>query len=372
MGQYSLVNYEKYKTHKIRPPHSLDYPDNWGGKKFTVLSVSWQKIEPKAGCFDLSSVENSLSHLTNPLLHIDLTPPAWATSPLENLHKSVILKLGSLLDNGEFIGVFWDTTQIPVSLADTLLLAFSKTPLIVDLTNHPAQNYLQKQNYPFGLYISCSEKDILVCCEQLARQNLQHNWKFSPIILQLPPDSSKDFFLHEVKKWHIAFSNTSLEIGYKIELRKLAYPKEVSASGALPLRFWFVNTGTAPCYSSISVKLRISNDDEVHEIDLHTAGLFWKTGDIIYNEIARIPAIQSGEYNLSIALFIGKHNVKLANSLDYSDGFYALGKVIVDYQNRDDLFHIWDDYYPEGYYPLEDPQTPNETGQNQSSGGEKW
>lgn len=188
--------------------------------------------------------------------------------------------------------------------------------------------------------------------------------------MQLPDSQSTPALYSQAERWHVSFSSEDMDVGYRFELRKLAYPKEISSGGALPLRFWFVNTGTAPCYEPVTAMLRLSGADKGCDTKLNIQALQGKTGDLVHNEIAKLPALPTGEYTVSLGLKIGEHPLALANALTASDGFYALGKVLVDQQNRDDLFHIWEDYYPEGYYPLEDPQAPNESGEEQQSGGD--
>ncbi|WP_099204078.1 DUF4832 domain-containing protein [Scatolibacter rhodanostii] len=370
MGQYALEYYEKYKTHKIRPVISSRHPDNWGCKQFTPLHVSWQAIELKPGLFDISSVEKILLDVKNPLLILDLSPPPWAQEPLADLHKSFILKLGSMFDKGQFIGVWLAPHQFSAMIADTFQSAFKNTPIIIDLTDTQAQNYFKYRNQPFGIQVSCLPEEFLSYRELFARQNLQHIWKSSPVILQMPKTAYTSETYTQAQKWHVSFSNVLMDTGYRLELRKLAYPKEVSSRGALPLRFWFVNTGTAPCYQTIRLKVRLSCDSNVYDISLKTENMSWSIGDIIYNEIVPLPEITVGEYTLSLGLWIEEHALQIANQLEFHHDFYMLGKILVDEQNRDDLFHIWDTYYPEGYYPLEDPQAPNESEQNQTFGGD--
>jgi hypothetical protein len=43
------------------------------------------------------------------------------------------------------------------------------------------------------------------------------------------------------------------------------------------------------------------------------------------------------------------------------NGYYELGSIDVDPGLENNLLHAWDDFYPDGYYPLEDPQAPKES-----------
>ena len=126
----------------------------------------------------------------------------------------------------------------------------------------------------------------------------------------------------------------------------------------MPLRFWFVNTGTSPCYDQLKLKVKLSIEKQQWIIDLAIKGSHWMLGEIVENKIAVLPDLKPGNYTVSIGLFSKNQPILLDIDASLQDGFYQVGQVDVDTQNRDELFHIWDTYYPEGYYPLEDPKAP--------------
>ena len=262
MGRYSLENYEQYKTHKIRPVSLQIHPNNWGRGKFTPLYASWEEIEPKRGQFEFSSIEKALEDMDNPLLHLDLSPPQWVKEDLDCFHTSLIIKLGSVFDGGQLIGIAIDSNKYSKIEMDAFQLAFQNTPLIIRLEDEIAQEYFNKRGQKFGLMVQCSQKTILDCRERFARQGLQHLWKTSPVILLAEDMASDGPIYEEARRWHAAFSNGNMDVGFNISLRKLAYLKEISSGGAFPLRFWFVNTGTAPCYLKLSLRLRLSRQDD--------------------------------------------------------------------------------------------------------------
>lgn len=49
MGKYSLENYEKYKTYKIRPQPLGTHPKNLGRGRGSFLNIPWAELEPERG-----------------------------------------------------------------------------------------------------------------------------------------------------------------------------------------------------------------------------------------------------------------------------------------------------------------------------------
>ncbi|MBP1756315.1 MAG: hypothetical protein H6Q59_2713, partial [Firmicutes bacterium] len=140
------------------------------------------------------------------------------------------------------------------------------------------------------------------------------------------------------------------------------YPKKIIGNGALPIRFWFVNTGSAPCYKEFQLKIRLESKSAHYEFLLHIDQSSWKIDDITHNEILPLPELQEGSYLLSIGMFFSDGTpIHLDVKANENLGYYELGTIEVDNCMTDDLLHAWDDFYPEGYYPLEDPKAPNET-----------
>ncbi len=84
-----------------------------------------------------------------------------------------------------------------------------------------------------------------------------------------------------------------------------------------------------------------------------------KLGDIIHNEIIQLPELDSGSYTLSIGLFTCEHEIINLSLSDKDDnGFYEMGTIDIEDEGKYHYSTIWNHYYPEGYYPLEDPKAP--------------
>jgi hypothetical protein len=185
-----------------------------------------------------------------------------------------------------------------------------------------------------------------------------------------------------------------MNLGYNFTLRRLTYPKIIAGKGALPVRFWFVNTGSAPSYKKLQLKLKLEfrqelpNDSQQklsyehqqgnsyvtqqripseaertdYTFPLHIDHNTWKIGDITHNEILPLPDMKNGIYLLSVGMFLlDGAPIHLDLRAKEKQGYYELGIIEVNNSLTDDLLHAWDDFYPEGYYPLEDPQVPNVT-----------
>jgi adenylate kinase family enzyme len=361
MGKYSLENYEIYKTRKIRPVLLQTAPDNYGRGQITYIECSWAELEPQRGCYNLASVLDEVSKTTNPVLFIKPDYPQWMEACPEECFARLIRRAGSYLAEKEYhpIGVVISTISNSIVEWNAYLDGFPNTSLFADLHNHELIRYLKSKHQEFGLRITCSEDHWIECCEELADQSLQNNWERNPTLLHVLEDTCGAQVRKQAEQWHAGFSNKQLDLGYNIALRRLTYPEEVSGSGVLPARFWFVNNGSAPCYSELNIKIKLAKDKETYIISALNAPSGWPVGDIIHNEMIKLTDLKTGNYSLSVGLF-HKHNAPVLMGIDQQakDGFYKMGEIKIDDKNRDALKDVWDHYYPEGYYPLEDPQAP--------------
>ena len=98
-----------------------------------------------------------------------------------------------------------------------------------------------------------------------------------------------------------------------------------------------------------------------YEYPLRAATHSWLTGDLVHNEMVPLKDMLPGEYTLSIALFSKTGRISLCiYRTRKEDGYYEAGMIQVEISDDDPLRNIWDDYDPEGYYPLEDPVNPEQ------------
>lgn len=360
MVKYSLESYEKYKTAVIRPHPLLTAPSNLGMGKVNYITLSWMELEPVRGEYHLDSIESELNSTENPILILNPVLPLWAVKRPGDCFAAFVRKVGSFIGgHNRLQGVIISTFNDSEEEWDAYIDSFDKTYAFADIHNSKLISYLKKNNYDFGLLVKCSEENWIECCEAFARQNLQSIWKKSPVLIHVMDGNCGPNIVREAMRWHAVFSNVPLELGYNITLRRLAYPEEVSRGGALPMRFWFVNSGSSRVYRECKLKVRLKQGYKKYTITLNARTDSWDIGDITYNEIVHLPDVEQGKYTVSIGLFfIDGTPVNLNIVGDSEDGYYHMGSIEVDNRNRDELFNIWDTYYPEGYYPLEDPKAP--------------
>lgn len=219
---------------------------------------------------------------------------------------------------------------------------------------------------PFALVIRVGGEPLAETGRRLAQASLQTHWRVGPVFVDWAADhdrfTSPEFVEHvrqEAVRWHAAACCGMSGFGSRVELRKIAWAREATAGGLLPVRLWWVSSGTSPVYGAHPIRLRISNGQASHVIPLaEDIGRFLE-GDDTTNRMLRLPAVQPGRYVVSIAasgyrLAIGDIGLGPPDG----DGFVPLGHVELDLEPRPWMRDIWKTYYPEGYYPLEDPEVP--------------
>ncbi|CAH0119968.1 hypothetical protein PAE9249_02477 [Paenibacillus sp. CECT 9249] len=360
--QYSLERYEKYKTVKIRPRPLPRTPDNSGNGKLEYISFAWKDLEASRGEYTLEQIGKSLDNARNPILILSPEPPSWVKDRAEDYFASFVRKIGSYIGtDGRLAGVVISTLADSKEEWNAYMDSFETVPVLADLHHGRLIRYLQEQNREFGLLVRCGENNWIDCCEAFARQNLQHIWKTQPVVLHITDQHCGPHIRREAQRWHACLSNQDIGLGYDLQLRRLTFPETVSSGGSLPLRFWFVNAGSSRIYKEFDLSLLLKQGDLSYEIPIHAASHSWLTGDLVHNEIVPLPDMQPGTYTVSLGLFFKDRSyIRLAIQGEEAGGYYELGTVQVETTGEDPFSNIWDTYYPEGYYPLEDPQVPEQ------------
>lgn len=211
---------------------------------------------------------------------------------------------------------------------------------------------------PFALLLTPDEDGWLNTAQRLAECGLQRHWETAPVYarLQSPPDAEKR---EQLRFWHVRAASQEAGLDADLRLRRATFPKQISSQGWLPLRLWFDNAGPSPLYGTHRLWLRFTRNGESREISLHhQPNVFQKTGDIVYNEIARLPELPLGDIRVQISLRGPGGAVPLNASLPAENGWYTLGSPAADSLPRPHYKTLWDTWYPDGYYPLEDPKEP--------------
>ncbi len=360
MGKYSLENYCSYRTYTIRPGAYVKAPSNRGRGMASFLEFSWRELEPSRGCYKISGMLEKLSSVNNPVLMIDPKAPVWLEAAQEECFVHLLRRIGSLLERQcNVIGIMLSPAIDNTTICDAYLEAFDRIPVMVSLTDARHIRYLKEKEHKFGLVVDCHEGNWIECCEYLAQYRLQSLWERMPVILRLSDSEPGPHICREMLRWHAGMANQPLEVGYHLILRRLTFPQKISGNGALPIRFWFVNAGSAPCYQEFRLKLRLRHEGVCYEFSLGMNGSVCRIGDFTHNELIHLPELQEGSYAMAAGIFFMDGTPLNINiQAEQKDGYYELGTVEVDNHMEDSLLHAWEGFYPEGYYPLEDPGTP--------------
>ena len=356
MGQYSLENYEQYKTYKIRPDHLAVAPKNKGCGVYKTVVVDWIDIEPTKGNFILDPLLKAL--VGNVILVIAKKVPKWVMSYDENL-PPFLDKLASVLDgHSNIIGLAIKSHHQSSLLVEAYLNAFVKTPLMIYLEDTWLISGRHKYPRNFGIIISLTVDNTLDCCVRLAKHGLQHTWQHSPVVVNVEEGQLNEDMISDIHRWHPIAATCELKLGFNLRLRRLTYPVKLSSGGAMPLRFWFENTGTSPIYHKVQVKLKLCQGSNDYNYSLDENEGLWTLGDITMNQIIRMEAMPVGDYEVWIRLDVQNEALAIDCAAPRTEAYYHVGMAHVDEVRREAYFNIWDSYYPEGYYPLEDPKVP--------------
>ncbi|MFC4597116.1 DUF4832 domain-containing protein [Cohnella hongkongensis] len=361
MGKYSLENYERYRTVKIRPEPLVEAHLNDG--RFNYVEVSWRRLEPGRGEYRPEPMLEAIRSAVNPVLVLVPDVPAWVDRDVSAYYGAMIRKVGSLVDSDRrLFGVLVRTLTDGEEEWNAYTEAFERTTLVADLHQERLIRRLRERGREFGLRIVCGEDSWLSSCEAIANQRLSGLWKRSPVLLHVTDPECGPNVRREARRWHAALSNVEAGLGWNAELRRLTYPHTVASGGSLPVRLWLVNSGTARLYADYRLKLRLAGRDGASVvIPLSARTREWTVGDIVHNEMAKLPEMAAGVYGIGIGLFDGEDRpLRLSIRGPATEGYYELGDVTVERTDRDPLENVWDTYYPDGYYPLEDPQAPQE------------
>lgn len=362
MGKYSIKEYMKYPMTVVRPVAKKEAEKSVSAV-YTRTVLSWRDIETERGRFDLGKVEEILQGHQNHLIYLQLDPPEFAGKETEVYQASFIHKMASFLEHQETIaGIYFDYTKKCPTVYEAFAESFSKKPLILDVFDQDSQDWFRVNRKDFGLLIHTGEEKLLDVGEALARGNLTAVWENKPIFVE-NTDSDHRFQKAEAARWHGRYSKYDSFLGPYYELRRVTYSRECSSGNHLPVRIWMVNQGTSPNYDEVSFKLKLKAKDTGEEtaLLLKENAPLKHIGDLVHNEILPLPKLTKGTYDVFLGLFKeDQESVPLNITNRSSEGYYHLGEIEVLAEGMRDYQNIWEDFYPEGYYPLEDPQTPED------------
>jgi Domain of unknown function (DUF4832) len=190
--------------------------------------------------------------------------------------------------------------------------------------------------------------------QQVVRTGIQEVWRRSPVSLETcgTPLSWKQWnysdkqlqnIFDQALRWHAtsinikstaipaewkpAFREFEKKIGYRFILRRLEFPKSVSAGSMMPVSMWWLNAGVAPIYSEYSPALRI--DDVIVRVPVDIRK--WLPGDAVFEGSLFVPEnLKPGAHRLQVALLsphTGQPAIRLAIAGRQPDGWYDMGTI---------------------------------------------
>lgn len=344
MGKYSLESFERYPTIRCRPLEKAEPAEGAGISRFATVRVTLGGERPVLR-------GRSLLEVSVPARDIETMPKT----------ESALRSLASAYHRDPLLlGVTLVTDAVAAKrrrLWETAAEAFAPTRYYVPVTDGEQLDYALKHGLAGGL-IARVDGNPYDICEAFAEQGAQQLFKQMPVLVsfQRPGEG----FAKYTRQWHAAaVEGIDAPAGWRIALRRLTYPKALSSGGFAPMRFWWVNRGPSYCHENVEVRLRLERDGEYTPILLHDRTSCFHLADRAYNEIVRLPEVVPGRYQLQFGVFAADGTaLTLANDGRTDDGYYPADVMNIDDMPRPELETVWDGFYPDGYYPLEDPKEP--------------
>lgn len=343
MNPYSLDYFEQtLPVDKIRPPYQKPCAD---GPRLAVCDVAQSGWDRAAPIPPKGSIALLAPH------------PASGSDRIEA--DRFLRRLGACTQGGRgFAGVLLDADD-GAALLPAWRRAFDAVPLIVRADRPRQITALRREGVSFGLLLDAADGTLPVR-RWLARQELSSVWQTSPVFLLAKgcPDDAPTLG-RALEGWHALAADVPGAVPGALLVRRVTYPKALSTGGAFPVRLWLQNTGNTPVYPLSGLQLMLRGSKECRRIPLRMAARSWPVGDTVYNEIAQLPGLVPGRYRLLCRVLRedGCGAIPLGEGAE-EDGWYPLGELVLDDTPRPELYTVWDNYYPDGYYPLVDPPLP--------------
>ena len=342
MNIYSLEYFERtLPVEKIRPPYKKPEPD---GSRLSVCGV-------EQAAWDGAPVPAPDS--------MALLAPQPARGEGPRCTEVFLQRLGMQTEGGrDFAGVLLDEDAADPAEFAVWRRAFDNATLIARAARPEQVAALRTEGVPFGLLLD-ARAGLLPVRRQLAQQSLQFVWETAPVFLLAKgcPDA-KSALRQAMDGWHVLAADVPGAVPGSLLVRRVTYPKALSAGGALPLRLWLQNVGNTPVYAASRVRLQLKGADGCFPVAVQLAPRVWPIGDTVYNEITQLAGVAPGGYALRCRVWKNDGCGTVPLGGEGADGWLALGTAVLDDVPRPELYAVWDTYYPDGYYPLEDPKLP--------------
>lgn len=344
MGKYSLERFERYPTIRCRPLEKAEPAEGAGISRFVTVHVTLGDEPPVLR-------ERTLLEISVPEGSVETMPKT----------ESALRRLASVYCRDPLLlGVTLVTDAVTAKkrrLWETAAEAFAPKRYHVPVTDSEQLDYALKHGLAGGLAVTVGENPYDIC-EAFAEQGAQQLFKQMPVLVSFA--HAGEGWTKYAQQWHAAaVEGIDAPAGWRIALRRLTYPKALTSGGFAPMRFWWVNKGPSYCHEEVEVRLRLERDGQHTPIALHDRTNCFHLADRAYNEIVRLPGVATGQYQLQFGLFAADGTaLALANDGRTDDGYYPAGAMHIDDVPRPELETVWDGFYPDGYYPLEDPKEP--------------
>lgn len=343
MGKYSLDAFERYPLVKLRP--AVAQPEN---ECYRLVKLT--PMAPKNGDWpDLPDGEGE-----NVILKLD--PDGRDLSGICGFVRRTGAACaggrqlaGVVLTDGGFTGVSLE------KLVRAYLDSFHAAVLLAEPGSEAAEA-CRREGIPFGLWLDL-KRGILPLRRGIGQNSLARIWEKCPVYLyagrKMAPEE-----LDAARRWHCTGADVPAPLGPRMTLRRMMFPRDLTAGGVMPLRMWWQNLGTAPLYRNAEIVLELRSEGKRFAVsvtgEMKRPGL----GDSTFNTTAALPRVPCGIYELWCGLCSGGKLLPLAMDAPEDRRVYRVGSVTLDDIPRPYLKTMWEEQYADGYYPLEDPAQP--------------
>ena len=345
MGKYSLDAFEVYPLVKLRPAMTAPEADS-----YQLLEIFQSDLERKTGelLAPPSVGKGKVILRLHPAQSADAADVCGFIRRMGSCYEGGKLLSGVIVTAGAFAGTALD------QLVQAYQQGFEETYLLAEPGTALAES-CSRAGVKFGLWLQL-EHGILPLRRCIGQGKLARNWEKCPVYVCAGRPMTEEA-LEAARRWHADGADVAAVLGARMTLRRLMFPRDLTAGGLLPLRMWWQNLGTAPMYRDAEICLELYDGKERARIQLPQARFRPGVGDSTVNVTAQLPDIR-GTFALRCGLRCGNEMLKLAMEAPEEDGMYTIGQITLDAIVRPHLATMWKETYADGYYPLEDPAQP--------------
>ena len=345
MGKYSLDAFEVHPLQKLRPLMKAPEADC-----YRLLELHQVELEPGSG--ELLSPPPVGEGQVILQLHLD------GEKDLEDV-CGFIRRMGRCLEGGrKLAGVVLADGDFSGPQRDRLVQAYHQAFESTFLLAQPGTAMMdacRRAGGNVGLWLAL-DRGIIPLRRSIGQGDMARNWEKAPVYIFVKGDLN-EAQLDAARRWHSSGANVPAVLGPRMTLRRMMFPRELTAGGPMPLRLWWQNLGTAPCYRDAEICLELRKDRARYPIALPEKTVRPGLGDSTFNVTAVLPQV-TGSFDLRCGLRYGDAMLPLAMDAPCEKGMYRVGQVTLDGLSRPYLATLWEETYADGYYPLEDPAQP--------------